>query len=129
MNIVLWILQVLLAVAYTAHGLLFLNPPADMVQAMNESIPPALRLFIGAAELLAAIGLILPGITRIQPWLTAAAAAGLMIVMVCATVLHTVRGETGPAATTALLLVLVTFVAYMRWKVKPIAPRAMVQIV
>jgi uncharacterized membrane protein YphA (DoxX/SURF4 family) len=120
MNIVLWILQVVLAVAYVAHGILFLNPPAEMVQAMNESIPPALRLFIGAAEVLAAIGLILPGLTRIQPWLTPLAAAGLMIVMFSATVLHAVRAETSSALTTTVLLLLVTFVAYMRWKVKPL---------
>lgn len=123
MNILLWVLQVLLAVAYVAHGILFLNPPAEMVQAMNESIPPALRLFIGAAEVLAAIGLVLPGLTRIQPWLTAAAVAGLMIVMVSATGLHAYRGEGSSALTTAVLFVVITFVAYMRWKVKPILPR------
>jgi DoxX-like family len=55
MNIALWILQILLAVAFAAHGILFLAPPAEMVAQMNESIPPALRLFIGVAEVLAAI--------------------------------------------------------------------------
>lgn len=124
MNIVLWVLQILLAVAYLAHGWLFLAPPAEMLAMMNESIPPALRLFIGAAEVLAAIGLILPGLTRIQPWLTAAASAGLMIVMASATVLHFWRGETSSAISAAVLFALVTFVAYMRWQVKPILPRA-----
>jgi hypothetical protein len=46
-----------------------------------------------------------------------------MIVMISATVLHTVRGEYSSAITTAVLLVMVTFVAYMRWKVMPIQPR------
>jgi uncharacterized membrane protein YphA (DoxX/SURF4 family) len=123
MNIVLWVLQVLLAVAFLAHGWLFLAPPADMVAVMNASIPPAFRIFIGVAEVLAAVGLILPGITRVQPWLIPCAAAGLMIVMIGATILHTTRGETSSAITTACLFVLVTFVAYMRWKVKPILPR------
>ena len=59
MNILLWVLQVLLAAAFAAHGLMFLFPPAGMVAAMNASIPPALRLFIGVAEVLAAIGLTL----------------------------------------------------------------------
>jgi hypothetical protein len=82
-----------------------------------------LRLFIGVAELLAAAGLILPGLTRILPKLTALAAAGLMVVMISATVLHLSRGEGSSAITAAVLLVLVTLVAYMRWKVIPIAAR------
>ena len=85
--------------------------------------PRAVQIFIGVAEVLAAVGLTLPGITRVQPWLISCAAGGLMIVMIGATILHTTRGETGSAITTAILLVLVTLVAYMRWKVKPILPR------
>ena len=80
MNIALWILRVLLALAFAAHGLLYLAPPAEMLEQINATIPPALRLFIGVAELLAAIGLILPGATRVAPGLVAMAAAGLMIV-------------------------------------------------
>jgi len=55
------------------------------------------------------------------------AAAGLMIVMIGATILHITRGELASARTTAVLLVLLTCVAYMRWKVTPIVPRATVQ--
>ena len=123
MNIILWVLQVLLAVAFLAHGWLFLFPPADMVEVMNASIPPAFRVFLGVAEVLAAVGLTLPGITRIQPWFVSCAAAGLVVVMIGATVLHAARGELSSAMTTAMLLVMATFVAYMRWKVKPILPR------
>jgi uncharacterized membrane protein YphA (DoxX/SURF4 family) len=123
MNIVLWVLQVLLAVAFLAHGLLFLFPPASLLEVMNSTIPPWFRLFLGVAEVTAAIGLTLPGMTRILPWLVPAAAAGLMIVMVGATVLHTTRGEVSSAITTAILFVLVTFVAYERWKIRPIRPR------
>ena len=124
MNILLWVLQVLLAAAFAAHGWMFLFPPATMVAVMNASIPPALRLFIGVAEVLAAIGLTLPGFTRIQPWLVPASAAGLMIVTICATAFHVSRGEVSSAITTAVLFILVTFVAYMRWSVRPILPRA-----
>jgi uncharacterized membrane protein YphA (DoxX/SURF4 family) len=124
MNVALWVLQGLLAVAFLLHGWLLLSPPANMVEQMNASIPPAFRIFLGVAEVLAAIGLTLPGITRIRPRLVSWAAAGLMIVMVGATVLHLTRGEYSSAATTAVLLVALTFVAYMRWKVKPISPRA-----
>ena len=83
----------------------------------------AFRLFIGVAELLAAVGLILPGITRMLPQLISCAAAGLMIVMASATAMHAFRGETSSAITTAILLVILTAVAYLRWKVVPIAPR------
>src|SRR5215216_5972648 len=124
-NITLWVLQVVLAVAYVAHGWLMVSPPAELVALMNEQLGVGLRLFIGVAELLAAAGLILPGVTRILPGLTALAAAGLMIVMGSATVLHIVRGESSSAVSAAVLFVLVTIVAYTRWKVQPIAARKM----
>lgn len=123
MNVTLWVLQVLLALAFLAHGWLFLFPPAEMVEVMNASIPPAFRLFLGVAEVAAAVGLTLPGITRVMPWLVPCAAAGLMIVMTGATIFHVVRDEFSSAVITALLLVAATFVAYMRWKVRPILPR------
>jgi putative oxidoreductase len=123
LNIVLWGLQILLAVAFLAHGWMFLAPPADMVQQVNAAIAPAFRVLIGVAEVLAAVGLTVPGITRIAPGLVPSAAAGLAIVMVSATMFHIMRGETSSAAVTAVLLALVTFVAYGRWKVLPILPR------
>jgi hypothetical protein len=122
MNIILWVLQVLLALVFLAHGLLLLFPPADMVAQMSL-MPTPFRIFLGVAEVLAAVGLTLPGITRILPWLVSCAAAGVMIVMIAATIFHITRAETSAAITTAVLLVMATFVAYMRWKVKPIVPR------
>ena len=122
MNITLWILQILLAAAFLAHGGLLLFPPAAIAQQMSV-LPAAFWIFLGVAEVCAAIGLTLPGITRILPWLVPCAAAGLMIVMISATIFHTARSEVSSAITTAILFVLVTFVAYMRWKVKPILPR------
>jgi hypothetical protein len=77
-------------------------------------------VFLGVAEVLAAGGLTLPTILGIQPWLVPTAAAGLMIVMIGATIYHSARGETNSAITTAVLLLLVTFVAYMWWRVLPI---------
>jgi hypothetical protein len=118
----LWVLQVLLALAFLAHGLLFLFPPAEMLELMKP-IPTAFRLFLGVAEVLAAVGLTLPGVTRIQPWLVPCAAAGVMMVMISATIFHIARGEISSAITTAILLMVATYVAYMRWKVMPILPR------
>jgi DoxX-like protein len=122
-NIFLWVLQALLALAFFAHGLFLLVPPAEMLVQMNAVMSTAFRIFLGIAEVLAAIGLILPGVTRILPWLVPSAAAGIMTVMISATILHVTRGEIGAAVTTTCLLAAATFVAYMRWKVLPIAPR------
>jgi hypothetical protein len=123
MNIVLWVLQILLAIAFFLHGWLLLSPPLELVDALNSLMSPAFRIFLGVAEVLAAVGLIVPGLIRIQPWLVSCAAAALLPVMVGATVLHISRGEISSAMITALLFVLLAFVAYMRWKVRPILPR------
>jgi putative oxidoreductase len=123
MNILLWVLQVLLALAFFAHGCLFLFPPAAIVDQMNASMPRWFQLSLGVAEILAAVGLTLPGFTRIQPWLVSCAAAGIMIVMMSATGFHLMRGEVSSAITTFVLLLMATFVAYMRWRVAPIRPR------
>jgi len=124
MNIVLWVLQVLLAAAFLAHGLFLLFPSPEILEQMNETMSTSFRQFLGIAEVLAAVGLTLPGITRVQPWLVSAAAAGVMIVMISATVLHIRRDEISSAVITAILLMMATFVAYMRWKATPIAPRS-----
>jgi putative oxidoreductase len=123
MNALIWIVQVLLALAFLGHGLLFLFPPADVAQQMNASLPRWFQLFLGIAEGLAAIGLTLPGLTRIKPWLVPCAAAGIMIVMISATIFHLMRGETSSAITTFILLLLATLVVYTRWRVAPIQPR------
>lgn len=123
MNALLWVLQVLLAAAFLAHGWLLLSPPADMVEQMNASLPRWFQLFLGIAEVLAAVGLTLPGITGILPSLVSWAAGGIVIVMVSATVWHLVRGEFSSAAITLVLLAMAAFVASMRWRAVPIAAR------
>ena len=123
MNITLWVLQVLLAVAFFAHGWLFLSPPPEIAEQMNASLPRWFQLFLGVAEVLAAVGLILPGLTRTLPWLVTWAAGGIMIVMVSATVFHLMRAEYSSAAITLVLLAMAAFVAYMRHRVLPIGVR------
>ena len=91
---------------------------------MNAALPTWFRLFIGAAEVLAAVGITLPGLIRIQPWLVVCAAVGLMIVTASATVFHLARAEVSSAATTTpVLFALATFVAYARYRVAPISSR------
>ena len=124
MNVLIWVLQVLLAVAFLAHGLLMLFPPPEVAVQMNATLPRWFSLFIGVSEVAAAIGLTLPAVTRSYPALVSWAAAGLMIVMIAATGYHIVRAENGSAAITLLLLIMATVVAYMRWRVLPIARKA-----
>jgi hypothetical protein len=111
-----WLLQILLALAFLAHGLMMLFPPAEVAKLMNAVMPRWFQVFIGIAEILAVAGLTLPAITGIQPWLVAWAAGGLMIVMVSATILHVVRGEYSSAATTFVLLAMATVVAWARYE-------------
>jgi hypothetical protein len=124
MNILLWVLQALLAAAFLAHGLMLLMPPADIAPLLAASLPRGFWVFLGWAEIAAAVGITLPGAARIQPWLVPLAAAGIMFVMVSATIWHVVRGEISSAIITLVLLAMSTYVAYMRWRVYPIRPRS-----
>jgi len=123
MNVTLWILQALLAAAFAAHGWMLVFPPPELLPIMNEQLGVSFRLFLGVAEIAGAVGLILPAATRRMPWLTPVAAGCLAFVVASATALHLTRGETGPAVTTAVLFLVAAFVAYARWRVRPIAPR------
>jgi uncharacterized membrane protein YphA (DoxX/SURF4 family) len=123
MNVTLWVLQVLLAVAFFAHGWLFLAPPPEIAVLMNASLPRWFQLFVGVAEVAAAVGLTLPGVTRIYPWLVSWAASGLTIVVMSATVFHAVRGEWSSAATTLVLSAMTAFVARKRHHGLPIRSR------
>ena len=123
MNIVLWILQVLLALAFLAHGWMFLFPSPEIAALMNASLARWFQLFLGVAEVAAGLGLLLPGLTRILPQLVAWAADGIAIVMVSATIWHFVRGEISSGFITLVLLAMAVFVAYQRHVVRPIAPR------
>jgi uncharacterized membrane protein YphA (DoxX/SURF4 family) len=124
MNVVLWVLQVLLAVAFAAHGWMMLFPPPEIAVQMNANLPRWFSLFIGVAEVAATIGLILPGLTRIMPFLVTWAAVGIMIVVVSATGFHAVRGEYGSSVTTFILLLMATFVAYGRQRLRPLGARS-----
>ncbi len=121
MSTMLWTTQVALALVFLAHGLLFLFPPEAMRKIRKQSpFPGAFMHFVWVAEVLAAFGLILPGLTGILPWLTPLAAAGLVPIMAGAVVFHLSRREIGPSIVTAVLLVLAVLVACARWFVIPL---------
>jgi len=119
-NMILWVLQILLAAQFLFHGYIMVFPPAELVELMNAQMAPWFRLFVGITESLGAIGLVLPGLTRIMPWLIPWSGVGLMIVAISASVLHFTRSESSSALITLVLFVLLAFVSYMRWRVKPI---------
>jgi len=126
LNIALWIVQVLLALAYLAAGIqkaFFSFDTLATTIFWTVYVPHPLVRFIGATELLGAIGLIVPAATRIQPRLTTVAAAGLTLIMASATIMHAVRGETIALPTTIVLFCLDAFVSYGRWKLAPIAQK------
>lgn len=123
MNIVLWILQVLLAAVFFAHGWMFLAPSPELLVLMNEQLGAPFRIFLGVAEIAGAAGLILPALSRVRPGLTPLAAACLAFIVLSATILHVARAEYGPAVMTAILCLVGSFVAYGRWRLQPVEPR------
>ena len=120
MNIALWIVQVLLALEFLfAGGAKFLMPVQEMTRGTSLSV--SFLHFIGVAEVLGAIGLILPSALRIRPFLTPLAASGLIIIMIGATVTTASQGP--KALVPAVVGLLAAFVAYGRWRLAPLSPR------
>lgn len=126
LEIGLWVVQVLLALGFGMAGFGKLTTPiAELAVKMTwvTTVPMGLVRFIGAAELLGAIGLILPAATRIKPGLTALAATGLVTIMVLAIPFHLMRGELFGPPINLTLGGLAAFVAWGRYKKAAIAPR------
>ena len=119
-TIVLWILQVLLAALFLLSGVMKLLMPAAELTKQSQFSATFLR-FIGVCEIVGAIGLILPALTRIKPALTPIAAACLVIIMIGATVTTIQTMGAKVAVLPAVTGILVAFVAYGRWRLAPIA--------
>jgi hypothetical protein len=88
-------------------------------EADADPLPGWFVLFTGVVEMLGAIGLILPWLLRIRPGLTPLAAAGLVIVMIGATVYTFAAGDVASALIPLLVGILCAFVAYGRWRLSP----------
>lgn len=122
MNIALWIVQGLLALAYLAAGASKLTQPVEKLGERMKwvySLPQPLVRAIGLAELLGAIGLIAPLATNIQPWLTPAAAGGLVIVQLGAIVFHISRREFRGLPVNIVLLLLAAIILIGRTALLP----------
>jgi uncharacterized membrane protein YphA (DoxX/SURF4 family) len=120
LNLALWIVQGLLALIFLfAGGLKLVIPIAQMTKQMAVPLPGLFLQFIGVCEVLGAIGLILPRLLRIRPGLTPLAAAGLVIIMIGATVVTLAGGSIAQALSPAIVGLLAAFVAYGRWRLSP----------
>src|SRR6266436_2568078 len=119
MNVALWIVQGLLAAVFLLAGGAKLVLPLDQM-AGPVALPGWFLRFIGVAETLGALGLILPGLLRIRPGLTSLAAAGLVIIMIGATAFNLVAGDVMTTLVTVVVGLLAAFVAYGRWKIAPL---------
>ncbi len=124
MTIALWIVQGLAALLFLFAGFTKAFRPLDQVAKQMTWVPstpaPFVR-FIGAAEIVGAVGLILPAATKVLPWLTIAAAIGLAVVMLSAAIFHASRKEYPNIGMNVILLLLVVFIVIGRWTLAPIA--------
>lgn len=118
MNTLLWILQIVLAVAFAFAGIGKLTQPREkLAERMGwvEDFSQGTVRLIGALELLAAVGLVLPAATGILPWLTPLAALGLVVVMLLAIPVHVRRHELPNVAVNVVLALVAAFVAWQRF--------------
>jgi uncharacterized membrane protein YphA (DoxX/SURF4 family) len=125
MNIVLWIIQVLLALLFLFAGGTKLVLPIEVLNSMGSPnqvhLPGLLIRLIGVFEVLGGLGLILPALLRIKPSLTPLAAAGLVIIMIGAVALTIIGDGIAPALFPLVVGLLLVFVAYGRLRLAPIA--------
>ena len=117
----LWIVQGLLALLFLFAGGMKLVLPLEALKGPVVLPGPFVR-FVGVAEVLGALGLILPALLRMRPGLTPLAAAGLVLIMIGATVVTVAGGQLVPALIPIVVGLLAAFVVYGRWSSFTMAP-------
>lgn len=118
MTYALWIIQGLLAALFLLAGGMKLVLPLEQLTG-PVPMPGWFVRFIGVAEVLGGIGLVVPGIAGIRPGLTPLAAVGLLVIMVGAVVITLAGGDVAPALIPLVVGLLLAFVAYGRWRLAP----------
>lgn len=124
MKIAVWVVSGLLALVFLGIGMSKLVMSASDLESMAEGVPVALLRIAGTAEVLGALGLVGPALTRILPVLTPIAAVGLVLTMVGATITNIIIGEYAIIAQTLVLGALAGFVAWARFGPYAIQPRS-----
>lgn len=126
-NIALWVLQALLGLMFLMAGAM---KTAQPIETLAESLPwvsstpVALVRFIGISELLGALGLLLPSLLRIKPFLTVWAAIGLAVVMLLAAIFHGLKGEFAAIGINVVFMAMFAFIAWGRSKKVPIPAKS-----
>jgi len=120
-----WVVQVVLGIYFLVIGVMHFAVPEGLPDqlAWMYDLPTWLHVASGAAEILGGLGLVLPAATRIRPQLTPMAAAGLAIVMLLAALWHVPRGEVQNVVLTLVMAGVLIWLAWVRWRTQPIAPR------
>jgi putative oxidoreductase len=123
---VLWILQWVFGLYFIAVGIMHFIVPEGLPEIMSwmYDLSDTLHLVSGTAEILGGLGLILPGLTRIRPELTPLAAVGLIVVMVSAIIWHLGREEFTSIGGNVVSIVALSYIAYGRWRLAPLAHRS-----
>ena len=116
MKIGVWVVSGLLAVVFLFAGLFKLFASTADLEASAQGVPVILLRIAGTAEVLGAIGLILPAATRVLPFLTPLAAAGLTVVMIGATITNLIIGEYALMLQTIVMGALAAWVARARFR-------------
>ncbi|MFF1529140.1 DoxX family protein [Cellulomonas sp. NPDC058312] len=117
-----WIPQLLVVLVFAGGGAYKLvTPYADVVEQFGD-IPQGLVVTASVLEVIGGIGVLLPTLTRILPGLTVWAALGCALLQAGAVVFHVTAGDTDGLALNAALIVLSLSVAWLRWRVAPVAP-------
>ena len=118
MDIGLWVVQGLLAVMFLMVGIAKLTKSKEeLAERLDwvEDFSEGTIKFIGSVEILAAIGLILPGLTGIAPILVPIAATGLVVTQIGAVIVHVRRSEPKMIIGNVVLIALALFVAWGRF--------------
>ena len=124
MHVALWIAQILLAALFLfAGGSKFVMSAEQMNQGSPIAMSPLFLRFIGVCEFLGGLGLVLPGLFGVATGLTPLAAAGLVIIMVGATIITVMMGGGVTTLVPLVVGILALWIAYSRWKVLPLRAR------
>lgn len=124
-NRALWTAQVLVALLFLFAGSMKFIMPAEKMQQGPIVFPLAFMYFIGLCECLGALGLVLPGLTRVHTELTPLAAAGLTVIMIGATTVTVLGMGVAAAIVPAVVGFVAAWIAYGRTRIEPLsdAPR------
>jgi uncharacterized membrane protein len=124
-NALLWILQILFGLYFLGVGVLHFVVPEGLPEMLGwmYDLSDSLHVVVGIAEIAGGLGLILPAITGVRPELVSWAAVGLALIMVGAAIWHAGRGETPQIGLNLVNAVILLFIAYGRWRLRPLSSR------